>query len=151
MSHSLTKILIHATFRTNKHHVLIPRQLWEEHFAYLHGVLDFLESPAIQVGGVEDHIHVCFRLSKNAAVSSVMGKLKANSSRWLKEKGLHNFSWKSGYGAFSISQSHVDRVVRYIQRQEAHHRRVSYREELVTFLEKYEMECHDFTLQDPDL
>jgi REP element-mobilizing transposase RayT len=150
MSHSLANILIHATFRTINRSTLIPRELWGQHFAYLQSLLSSLDCHSLQIGGVADHIHLCFRLNKEMKISEVMGKVKANSSRWLKEKGVRNFSWKTGYGAFSISQSHAARVVKYIQNQEEHHRHQSFRDEYFAFLKEHNIECDVRVLEDDE-
>jgi len=78
-------------------------------------------SHAIRIGGVADHVHVLFRLSKNKSVAEVIGKLKSNSSSWMKDQdGVHSkFSWQNGYGNFSIGESAIDGVVQYIDGQKS--------------------------------
>ena len=151
MSHSLSNILLHATFRTKDRFTEIPKSLWDELHAYSHGILEHLDCPSLQIGCVSDHMHICFRLNKDCSASSVIGKVKANSSRWLKQNSLPSFSWKEGYGIFSIGQSQVDHVVKYIRHQEEHHRQRTFREEFLMFIEKYDMDCDRFLLEDPDI
>jgi len=81
------------------------------------------------VGGVEDHIHALFALSRNYSIATVVKEIKRPSSSWIKETSprLAKFYWQAGYGAFSVSQSNLDAVIRYIENQEEHHRRVTFR------------------------
>ena len=97
------------------------------------------DSPAIKVGGHVDHVHILYRLSKNMAPSKVVGEVKAQSSRWLKEEfpDLGDFAWQGGYGVFSVSASQVEGVANYIADQAEHHRTATFKEEFRNFLERY--------------
>ncbi len=89
----------------------------------------------IIIGGIEDHVHLLIELSTNCSVAKVMSILKANSSRWIHEDiGMRYFEWQRGYAAFSVSQLMRPTVEKYIARQEEHHKRKSFREELSEFL-----------------
>src|SRR5262245_25417939 len=94
---------------------------------YMKGVFRDWDCPAIEINSVEDHIHALFCLSKNLALKKIVEEVKRSSSRWIKAKGVRyrGFYWQAGYGAFSISQSAVPTVTRYIQNQKEHHRRRS--------------------------
>jgi REP element-mobilizing transposase RayT len=94
------------------------------------------------VGGVEDHIHALFALSRNYSIAEIVKEIKITSSRSIKEKSptLRKFHWQSGYGAFSVSQSHLDQVTSYIANQEEHHKRVTFQDEFRAFLRKYNVE-----------
>jgi putative transposase len=94
------------------------------------GTLKNLDCHPIKIGGVEDHVHVFSSLSKNIAFSDLIGRLKGSSSKRLKEKGLSDFSWEKGYGAFSVSESNVESVTAYILNQAEHHKKFSYQEEI---------------------
>ncbi len=104
-------------------------------------VLKGMDSPAILINSVEDHAHVLFHLSKNHALCDVIESVKKESSKWIKTKTktYRNFHWQSGYGAFSVSQSSVARVIRYIENQKEHHRRRSFQEEFRAFLKRYQV------------
>jgi putative transposase len=99
-----------------------------------------LESPALVIGGEQDHVHALFRLPKKRPLIDVIEGVKRSSSKWIKTQGeeFTGFRWQSGYGAFSVSQSQVPRVRRYIEHQEEHHKTVSFQEEFRTFLQRYE-------------
>jgi REP element-mobilizing transposase RayT len=95
------------------------------------GTLQEIESPALLVNGVEDHIHILNVLSRNLAIAKLIEKIKSSSSKWIKQKGpaYRSFYWQSGYGAFSVSESQKEVVLRYIANQEQHHRQQSYQDE----------------------
>jgi REP element-mobilizing transposase RayT len=96
----------------------------EDLHAYLAAVLNNQDSPALKVGGMSDHVHALFRLPKNLALAKIVEDVKTSSSKWVKTqgRGLVNFHWQSGYGAFSVSSADVEDVVEYIAQQETHHR-----------------------------
>ena len=98
--------------------------------------------PTLQVGGAADHVHTLFVLSKNSSIAQIVYEVKRGSSKWIKAQGaeFRKFYWQSGYGAFSVSQSHVEQVRRYIQKQEQHHRKVSFQNEYREFLRRYHVE-----------
>src|SRR5262245_40052160 len=106
------------------------------------GILSDCESSPIIVETVADHAHLLFCLSKNHALSKVVEEVKKGSSRWIKTKGKRyaNFHWQSGYGAFSVSQSNVARVRRYIADQEEHHRKRTFQDEFLAFLRRHAVE-----------
>jgi len=100
------------------------------------------DSPALLVGGYEDHIHALFSLSRKWTIAAVVEEVKTSSSKWIKTKGeeFHQFHWQSGYGAFSVSQSNVGKVKNYITNQKEHHGKQSFQDEFREFLEKHGIE-----------
>ena len=110
--------------------------------AYLATVLRNHDCETLIVGGVEDHVHALFALSRNHSIADIVKEIKIASSKSIKEKSaaLKKFSWQSGYGAFPVSASHLDQVTRYIERQEEHHKRVTFQDEYRAFLKKYHVE-----------
>jgi putative transposase len=138
VSQSLANILTHLIFSTkNREPLLADKDLRQRAHAYLATVLQDLKCPALIVGGVADHVHILCQLAKTQSVSVVMEHLKTSSSKWLKTQGIRTFSWQRGYGAFSVSQSNVASVVSYIEKQEEHHRTVTFEEEFRLFLKRY--------------
>ena len=142
MPQSLSNLVVHLCFSTR------DREPWlqgmpvrNEFFHYLGGVSANLGCPSIITGGHVDHIHLLARLSRTSSVADWVKELKRTSSKWAKERfpELREFQWQEGYGAFSVSQSGVDRVVHYIQEQEAHHEKLSFQEEFRTMLRKHEV------------
>lgn len=105
------------------------------------GIVREIGGKAYIVNGTTDHVHLLISLPPALSLSDAVRVLKANSSRWMRgEKKASKFSWQSGYGAFSVSQSNVKAVAAYIEGQEAHHRKTSFREEFVAFLKKNAIE-----------
>ena len=96
----------------------------------------------VRVGGVNDHVHILFLLSRDVAISHVVEEIKRNSSRWIKTLATHYraFAWQNGYGVFSVSQSIVDKTLDYISNQEMHHKRFSFQDEYRQFLLSYGVE-----------
>jgi len=111
-------------------------------YDYQAGIFDQWESPAILIGGVADHVHTLFVLSKNHRLTRIVEEVKKGSSKWLKtlDRSLASFHWQNGYGAFSVSQSNVVQVRRYIEAQQEHHRKVSFQEEFRVFLKRHGIE-----------
>lgn len=117
-----------------------------EHIPQLHAYIGALVKTTgckvISVGGVEDHVHVLVLFSKTESVAHVVEEMKRNSSRWVKtlSPSYEKFAWQGGYAAFSVSQSQVDAVIRYIGNQKEHHMKQSFRDEYLQFLKLYGVE-----------
>ena len=142
MPQSLVKNYIHIVFSTKYRKPLMDKPIQKKLHAYLAGICAQLECYPIEVGGVEDHIHILCSLSKKVRLFELVKEVKQNSSKWVKTQGLQyqNFYWQIGYGAFSVNPAQVDIVERYIQNQEEHHRKKSFKGELREFLDKYDVE-----------
>ena len=99
--------------------------------AYLATVLRSHDCETLSVGGARDHVHALFALSRKYSIAEIVKEVKRTSSGWIKEiSGTHSkFHWQKGYGAFSVSQSHLEQVLRYIEKQEQHHSRVPFKDE----------------------
>jgi putative transposase len=141
MPQSLSNLLTHVIFSTKNREPLLSESIRSELHAYMSGILNNINCPSIQVGGIGDHVHVFFRLSRTATVAEVVETLKTSSSKWIKTRGraFSNFHWQSGYGAFSVSQSDAEGVISYIRNQPEHHRKISFQDEYRRFLDRYEI------------
>ena len=139
MPQSLAKILVHIIFSTKGRTPVIAPEVRHELNAYIVGILANLRCPSILVNSLADHVHILCCLSRTLALAKAVEGAKKGSSKWLKTKAvaLRNFHWQNGYGAFSVSQSSVDEVRRYIANQEEHHRRVTFEEEFRAFLDRH--------------
>ena len=138
MPQSLAQLYVHLVFSTKDRAPLIPPATLPGLHAYLAGTLDAIACPALQVGGVADHVHLLFRLSKNLALAEAVKAAKIESSKWMKGDGAApGFAWQAGYGAFSVSASHVGAVTAYIREQASHHARRTFQEEFRVLLERY--------------
>jgi putative transposase len=98
-----------------------------------------LKSPSLAIDGTSDHVHILFSLARVITIAALVEEIKTNTSKWIKTKGreFRNFHWQRGYGGFSIGQSNVAALKRYIQGQKHHHRRVTFQEEYRKFLKAY--------------
>jgi putative transposase len=106
--------------------------------AYIGGIVRELRGTAVNVNGIADHLRVLVRLPASLAVAKAAEIIKTNSSRWIHERRVlhHTFAWQTGYAAFSVSESNMDRVSEYISKQEEHHRKITFQEELIRFLKR---------------
>ncbi|GIW98342.1 MAG: transposase [Pirellulaceae bacterium] len=143
MSQSLSKNLIHLIYSTKHRKPWITEESRPRLFAYQAGIFQRMDSPALVIGGVEDHVHALFCLSKNHSLSKVVQEVKQGSSKWMKTpEGTENgaFQWQGGYAAFSVSQSKVPQVQSYIENQVEHHRRMSFQDELRVLFRRHQIE-----------
>ena len=146
MPQSLVQVYLHLVFSTkDRQPFLRDEKLRTELHAYMAGTCNNQGVDSLQVGGVEDHVHLCCRLSKTLAVSHLIAELKRESSKWIKTKAkdLSRFYWQRGYGAFSASPSHVDGLVDYIRRQKEHHKQESFQDEFRRLCAKYDLEIDE--------
>ena len=132
MSQSLVKNLVHLVYSTKHREPLIPKEHRDALFAYQAGIFKHWESPALAIGGVPDHVHALFALSKNHPLKKVVEEVKKGSSKWMKSDGprIPQFTWQAGYAAFSVSQSSLEGVQHYISQQDEHHRKMTFQDEL---------------------
>lgn len=124
MAQTLVKIYIHVVFSTKGRNDQILAEIEKELFAYIGGVLGKHQSVLIAANGTTNHIHLLISLSKNVSVSDLLRELKKASSYWIKTKDakFKEFQWQAGFGAFSIGQSQVGAVKKYIADQKEHHK-----------------------------
>jgi putative transposase len=137
MSQSLANILIHAVWSVKERRPLISDTARVGLHGYMAGILKNLESPAVIINSVADHVHVLCQLSKNIAACKLVEEVKKSSSRWMKEQGIPEFGWQSGYGAFSVSQSNADAVREYIDKQPEHHQKRDFKDEFREFCRRH--------------
>ena len=143
MAQSLARLWTHLIFSTkDRFPFLTHKSIRQEMHAYLAAMFRNYDCETLIVGGVEDHTHSLFALSRNHSIATVVKEAKRTSSGWVKEKSpkLASFYWQAGYGAFSVSQSNLKDVIAYIENQEEHHKRVSFQDEYRAFLRAYGVE-----------
>jgi putative transposase len=136
MAHTFTNLLIHIIFGTKDRHPSIDEELRGNLHGYLGGIAKGIEVAPITIGGTEDHVHLLVDIKARHSVADVVNKLKSNSSSWVHEAARTGFAWQSGYCALSVSKSNMQRIIRYIETQQEHHRRVTFAEEYLAFLRK---------------
>jgi REP element-mobilizing transposase RayT len=144
MSQSLAQIYLHLVFSTKNRSPYL-RGIEEKMHAYLVGACKNLESPSLAIGGVEDHVHILCRQSKNIAIKDLVREIKRESSKWIKTQGpaYQEFNWQGGYGAFSISPSHVTATMTYIAHQPEHHQQISFQDEYRRICKKYGLDLDE--------
>jgi putative transposase len=137
MGHTFTNHLYHVIFATKGRLPLLTSEIRDELYKFMCGVARRHDAVIIRVNGIADHVHLLAKIRPAAAVSDVVGAIKANSSRWLSETfaALRAFEWQAGYSSFSVSESMTGAVKAYIEGQEEHHRRRTFAEELREFLD----------------
>lgn len=136
MSHSYAQNHIHLVFSTKNREKFLTRAFLPRLWAYTAAVCRNHDLLTFAVGGMEDHMHVLFRLPPTIPLSEAVALVKSNSSKWVGDLGK-DFAWQEGYGAFSVSSSNIDSVIRYIENQEEHHRKIGFEDEFITLLEKH--------------
>ncbi len=139
MAHTFTELLSHVIFSTKGLAASIDDELRPRLHSYIGGIIRELGGTAIAVGGTPGHVHILLRLPPSVPIADAMRVVKTNSSRWIHETSpnLRSFAWQTGYGAFSVSESNRQTVSDYIRNQEEHHRRTSFQEEYVAFLQRH--------------
>jgi REP element-mobilizing transposase RayT len=143
MAQSLVKNLIHLVYSTKSREPWLPKSIREDLYKYQAGIFKQWDSPALIIGGVEDHVHTLFSLSKNYALKKIVEEVKKSSSKWMKTNqgtGNEHFQWQAGYAGFSVSQSNVEDVRKYIANQEEHHRKMSFQDELRALFDRHGIE-----------
>lgn len=130
MPQSLANVLVHIVYSTYGRTPCLSHEVRGVLFPYTNGILRNIGCPVLQIGGTNDHVHLLLRLSRTLTLAQVVETTKTSTSKWIKTQGISEFAWQAGYGVFSVGQRESDEVIRYIQSQEDHHRRVSFQEEL---------------------
>jgi len=139
MSQSLSQLYVHIVFHVKQDRILIRKEDKHALYAYMGSILKDNKSIPIVINGVGNHVHILCIMSKNIALAKLTEEVKRHSSRWIKTQHPYyrNFRWQGGYGGFSVSQSLHDTVKRYIERQEEHHKNMSFRDEYISMLMAY--------------
>jgi REP element-mobilizing transposase RayT len=139
MANTYTQIYIHVVFAVEGRQNLIKPEHNNELQKYITGIVSAQKQKLIAVNNMPDHLHLLAGLRPDSSLSDLVRDVKANSSRFINEKRwvAGRFSWQEGFGAFSHSRSQLDAVIRYIENQQKHHAKKSFREEYVALLEKF--------------
>jgi REP element-mobilizing transposase RayT len=142
MAQSFTNLLYHLVFSTKHRQPIITSDVEGRVHRYIGGIVRGQGGIALEINGMPDHLHILAKLSQNKSIKDVLRDLKADSSGWIHDNfpGMKRFAWQAGYSAFSVSESQVERVRKYIQNQKQHHRRVSFQEELIALLKAHKID-----------
>ena len=142
MAQSLSKLYVHIVFHIKNNDVVIRPEDDKELYAYIGGIIKANEAFPIKINGTENHLHILTTMSKNLSLAKFVEEIKRNSSRWIKSKGTHYqyFAWQGGYAGYSVSQSKLAIVERYIEMQKEHHKTETFQDEYVKFLREYNVD-----------
>lgn len=142
MANTYTSLHYHMVFSTKNRAPCINPEIEQRVWAYIGGIARKHSMTALQAGGTEDHVHVLVMTQPTLSPSQIAQCLKGDSSKWIHEEFpvLRDLAWQDGYGAFTVSKSNLPEVVRYIQHQREHHRKKSFQEEYLEFLQKHGIE-----------
>lgn len=142
MANTYTQIHIHFVFAVKYRKAVIGTNWKDELFRYISGIVKNNNHKLLAINGVSDHIHILIGIRPVQSISELMKSVKQNSSKWINENKFANshFEWQEGYGAFSYSKSQLNAVINYIENQEQHHKKKTFKEEYINFLEKFEVD-----------
>lgn len=151
MPNTYVKIYVQTVFAVKHRDALIKDYFKKELQAVIGNLINETGCKTIIVNGVEDHVHCFFTLKTTLSLSEVMKSVKAKSSKWINENHFLNgrFEWQRGFGGFSYGQSQVSKVFKYIENQEEHHKKESFKDEYLKLLKKFEVEYdEDYWFED---
>jgi len=150
MANTYTSINIHYVFSTKNRAPIIIGDLRERLWAFMGGIARENQMKALCVGGVEDHVHLLVSMPTTLSIAKGIQLIKGGASAWVHETfaEMRNFAWQEGYGAFSVSISHLTDTIAYIKNQEEHHRHKSFQEEYLSFLKRHEIDYDEKYLWD---
>jgi REP element-mobilizing transposase RayT len=139
---TFTQIYIQLIFSPLYREALLHPPIRPDIFRYMSGIVTHLGHKSIIINGMADHVHLFIGLNPKLSISETVKEVKRASSLFINQQKFFpgKFQWQSGYGGFSYSQSHIDRVYQYILNQQEHHKKKSFREEYMGFLKKYNIE-----------
>ncbi len=145
MANTYTQIHIQFIFAVKYRKGVILASWKDELYKYLTGIVQNNKHKMISINGMPDHIHLLAGIRPSQSISDLMKDIKGSSSKWINEKKFtkERFEWQEGYGAFSYGKSQVKNVISYIENQEKHHKRKSFKEEYLDFLKKFDVEFDD--------
>jgi REP element-mobilizing transposase RayT len=142
MADTFIQNYIHIVIAVKGRACLISSGWKDKLFAYITGIIQNYGHKVMVINGVADHVHIFISLKPTQAISDLVMNIKRDSSVWINSHNFMpgKFQWQNGYGAFSYSHSHVDKVIKYILNQEEHHKRKSFKDEYINLLEAFKIE-----------
>ncbi|MDY6801734.1 MAG: IS200/IS605 family transposase [Bacteroidota bacterium] len=150
MANTYTQITIHIVFTVKHRENLIKKQHREELYKYIAGIIQNKNQKLLAINGASDHIHILVGLNPAMSISNLVRDIKNNSSKFINKKRwvLGKFQWQEGYGAFSYSRSQRPDIIKYINNQEEHHQKLSFKDEYLNILKKFDVNYDDEYLFD---
>jgi len=141
MANTFSQIYIQTVFAVENRQSLITPEFSEELYKYITGIVRNQGQKLIAINGMPDHVHILIGLKPAMALADLVREIKADSTNFINSRKLVHgrFNWQEGYGAFSYGHSQLDQIIRYIQNQEKHHQKQSFKAEYMTFLRKFDI------------
>ena len=145
MANTYTQLYFHIVFAVKGRQNHISRKWKAELYQYITGVISNKDQKLMIINGMPDHLHLLIGTKPNCNLSALVRDIKANSSKWINEKRLvaGKFEWQTGFGAFTLGQSQISKVVNYIRNQEEHHKKQTFQEEYIDFLNAYKIDFNN--------
>ncbi|MDA6069626.1 IS200/IS605 family transposase [Flavobacterium sp. AC] len=145
MANTYTQIHIHFVFAVKFRQGIINKEWKEELYKYIAGIIKNNNHKLLAINGISDHVHILIGIRPAQSISDLMKNIKQDSSKWINNSRFLecHFEWQEGYGAFSYSKSQLTAVISYIENQELHHKKRTFREEYIDFLEKFEIDYEE--------
>jgi len=145
MANTYTQLYIQLVFAVRGRHSLIRKDHKDQIYKYITGIIQNKDNKLIAINGMPDHIHIFIGYKPTIALPDLVKIIKTSSNDFTKSKKWYGgkFRWQDGYGAFSYSRSHISRVAKYIENQESHHKKISFKEEYIAMLRKFEIEFNE--------
>ncbi len=142
MANTYSQIYIQLVFSVQGWHSLIKEKWESQLYKYITGIIQNKGQKLLAIGGTENHIHIFINMQPNCCLSDLVREVKKSSNVFIKENKFcpFNFSWQEGFGSFSYSNSQIDTVVKYINNQKEHHKKKTFREEYLEFLQKFDVD-----------
>lgn len=142
MPNTYSQMYVQVVIVVKHRQALIQKPWKDELYKYITGIITNKGQKLLRINGVENHVHLLINIKPNIALSDLMRDIKANSSRWVNEQKFnnHQFQWQEGFGAFTYSTSQLDNVIKYIDDQEEHHKKQSFKDEYLSFLKKFDVD-----------
>ncbi len=142
MANTYSQIYIHLVFAVKGRESVIDKSFKNELYKYICGIVTNKKQKVFSINGVADHIHILVSIGPDYSISNLVKDIKVNSTKWINERKfvMGKFQWQEGFGAFSVSQSQISKVATYIDNQEEHHMKTTFRQEYIDFLKSYNIE-----------
>lgn len=142
MANTYTQLYVHIVFAVKGRANLVSKQWKEKLYQYITGIISNKNQKLMVINGMPDHLHILVGLKPDCNFSDLVRDIKSNSSKWINEEQFvkGKFEWQTGFGAFSVSQSQVKIVVNYILNQEEHHKKKTFKDEYIEFLNAYQID-----------
>ncbi len=142
MANTYTQIFYHIVFAVRNREALIVPTIKEDLYKYISGIITNQKQKLFIMNGMPDHVHILVNCKPNMNLSDLVKEIKEHSSKYINEKGIlkGKFYWQEGFGAFTVSKKELTSVINYINNQEEHHRKRTFREEYVEFLKENEID-----------